>query len=46
MGYGCEEQKIEVGEWMDTQKTLSEAEEEGAEETQVLGRMGVRKIER
>lgn len=47
MGYVCEEQKLEVSEWMDTQKTLSEAEEEeGAEETQMLGRMGVRKIER
>lgn len=37
----CEEKKLEVSEWMDTQKTLPEAEEEeGAEETQVLGRMG------
>lgn len=45
-GYVCEEQKLEVSQWIVTQKTLSEAEEEGGEEIQVLGRMGVRKIER
>lgn len=33
--------------YVNNQKTRSEAEEEeGAEETQVVGRMGVRKIER
>lgn len=33
--------------YVNSQKTLSEAEEEeGAEETQVIGRMAVRKIER